>query len=86
MLAGKDEIKIHGSYYPVKAEIASLDTLSAHADQDELMQWLKQFEKPPKVTFLNHGEPAAREALKARIEEDLHWQVELPEDLQSFAL
>ncbi len=79
-------IKIHGMKVPVKAEVKLIDTLSAHADSDELMDWLKKFSRPPKMTFITHGEPLAAEALRKRIEEELHWQVEVPDYLETFEL
>ena len=79
-------IKIHGESIPVKAKVKVLETLSAHADQDEIITWLKSFEKPPKTTFLTHGEPDACIALKERIEEELHWNVQIPDYLDSYEL
>ena len=53
--------------------------LSAHADADEIMDWLAGFETPPKQTFIVHGEPDAADALRHRIEEELGWSVIVPE-------
>ncbi|HEV2548815.1 MAG TPA: MBL fold metallo-hydrolase [Stellaceae bacterium] len=71
MLAGAPQIKIHGEYVPVRSEVANLDMLSAHADADEIMGWLRHFDRPPRMTFVTHGEPAASDALRHRIEEEL---------------
>jgi metallo-beta-lactamase family protein len=79
MVAGIDRIKIHGEYHDVRAEIANLHMLSAHADADEIMHWLEGFESPPKQTFIVHGEPDAADALRHRIEEELGWSVIVPE-------
>ncbi len=79
MVAGADTIKIHGHYVPVKAEVQNLHMLSAHADVNEIMGWLRGFTRPPKKTFVVHGEPAASDALRHRIEEELRWNVEAPE-------
>src|SRR6185503_11918620 len=68
MVAGAKEIKIHGEYIPVRAEVANLDMLSAHADADEILAWLRNFKSPPRMTYLVHGEPAASDALRKRIE------------------
>lgn len=78
MIAGAEQIKIHGAYIPVRAEVQDLNMLSAHADSDELIAWLRNFRRPPKQTFLTHGEPAASDALRRRIEEELHWSVSVP--------
>jgi len=79
MMAGADKIKIHGEYFPVVAEIRNLDMLSAHADADEIMRWLRGFEAPPRMTFITHGEPAAADALRLRIQDELGWSVTIPE-------
>jgi metallo-beta-lactamase family protein len=78
MLAGAPHIKIHGDYVPVRAEVMNLDMLSAHADVDEIMSWLRHFERPPNVTFVTHGEPDASDALRHRIEEELAWSCRIP--------
>ncbi len=81
-----DHIKIHGLGIPVEAETHNIDTLSAHADADEIMSWLKNFGSAPKKTFLTHGEPVAAAALKKRIEEELHWECVTPDYLDSYEL
>lgn len=86
LLHGAKHIKIHGEQIPVRAEIASIESLSAHADQDEIMTWLRSFPKAPKMTFLNHGEDESRKALKEKIEQELHWKVSIPEDLEEISL
>lgn len=86
MLKGEKEVKIHGQMIPVLARVESLDTLSSHADYEELLVWLKGFESPPKQVFITHGEPAAAEALKAKIEEAFGWNVVVPHYLETFDL
>lgn len=86
MLAGAASIKIHGEYIPVRAEVVSIDNLSAHADYIEILDWLKHFETPPRQTFITHGEPQAADALRHRIEESLGWQTVVPEYLQNVEL
>jgi len=73
MIAGADSIKIHGEYIPVRAQVRNLEMMSAHADAGELMRWLREFHAPPRNTFIVHGEPAAADALRHRIEEELQW-------------
>ncbi|WMJ75078.1 MBL fold metallo-hydrolase [Cytophagaceae bacterium ABcell3] len=67
LLEGASEIKIHGKYYPVKAEIKTIGGLSGHAGQDELLDWVGAFEKHPQKILLNHGEPKAALALRDMI-------------------
>ena len=73
MVAGAEQIKLHGRYVPVRATVRNLDMLSAHADADEIMRWLQGFKAAPRMTFITHGEPAASDALRLRIEEELGW-------------
>lgn len=73
MMDGARLIKIHGEYIPVKAELHNLSMLSAHADADEIMRWLGGFVQAPKETFIVHGEPAAADALRLRIKDELGW-------------
>lgn len=79
MIGGAKAIKIHGHYVPVHAEVGVLDNLSAHADSAEVLDWLHHFERPPRRTFVVHGEPVAADALRLRIEETLGWEVRVPE-------
>jgi metallo-beta-lactamase family protein len=78
ILEGDTFTRIHGIDVPVKARIESLDSMSAHADADEIMRWLGNFSAPPALTCLVHGEPVAMDALKARIERELRWHVATP--------
>lgn len=73
LIHGAREVKIHGQWIPIRAEIASLPSLSAHADADEILRWLGGFERAPKRTFIVHGEPQAAQALQAQISETLGW-------------
>jgi len=86
MVNGADSVKIHGAYVPVRAEVVALEGFSAHADYAEIIQWLKQFESPPLQTFITHGEPAAADALRRRIEQQLHWRCRVPEYLERVVL
>lgn len=86
MLAGASTIKIHGEYVPVKAELNNLSMLSAHADADEIMRWLGGFQRPPRQTFLVHGEPEAADALRCRIKDELGWKVRAVEHLEKVTL
>lgn len=79
MTGGAERVKIHGSYVPVRAEVANLHMLSAHADADEIMAWLGQIKQPPRRTFIVHGEPEASDGLRHRIEEELGWPCSVPE-------
>ena len=86
MLDGAEAVKIHGEYVPVRAEIERIDNLSSHADAQEILAWLGDFTTPPARTYVTHGEPAAADALRQRIGEQLHWNSEVPEYLETVAL
>ncbi len=86
MLEGAREIKIHGQWIPVAAEVVDLPMLSAHADANELMRWLSGFQRPPKRVFIVHGEEQASEALRSRIDRELGWDAVVPRQAQTFEL
>ena len=79
IVAGAKSVKIHGRHIEIKAHVEHLDMLSAHADQNGIMQWLKKFESPPKKTFITHGEAASSDALRIRIQEELKWDCQIPD-------
>jgi metallo-beta-lactamase family protein len=83
LVEGATEIKIFGEYVAVKAQVCHLEGFSAHADAAELMQWLGGFEHAPRHTWVVHGEPAAADALRSRIADELGWRVSVPEHLAS---
>ncbi len=83
---GAQYVRIHGQEVPVRAEIVTLDQLSAHAGRSELLRWLSGFTAPPRQTFLVHGEPSGLEGLRAGIASRFHWPVTVPAYLQSFDL
>jgi metallo-beta-lactamase family protein len=68
---GLNTIRIHHQEVDVEAEIFSIESLSAHADTNDLVAWVKGFTKKPSKIFLNHGEPGALEALKYRLHREL---------------
>jgi metallo-beta-lactamase family protein len=78
LVDGEQTVKIHGQIIPVKAKIAKIDSMSAHADSKEILHWLRGFQAPPKMTFLVHGEPDAMQALKATITSELGWNTHAP--------
>ncbi len=86
MTSGAKSVKIFGEYVAIRAEVANLHMLSAHADADEIMGWLQGFESPPRQTFVTHGEPSSADALRHRIEETLGWSCMVPEYRDQVAL
>lgn len=86
MVAGANSVKIHGEYVPIRARVEMIENLSAHADAGEILQWLRAFERPPRETFINHGEPTAADALRRDIEEALGWKCQVPDYLDAVSL
>jgi metallo-beta-lactamase family protein len=86
LIGGATSVKIHGQYVPVRAEVAHLDSFSAHADRDGLLRWLQALPAPPREVFVNHGEPVAADALRLAIEERLGWRVRVAEYSQPIEL
>ena len=79
LIEGATEVKIFGDYVAVKACVSHLEGFSGHADADGLMKWLGGFVEAPRQTFVVHGEPAAADALRSRIADELGWPVRVPE-------
>jgi len=86
MLAGAESVKIHGQYIAIRAQVAQVENLSAHADSNEIMRWLGGFKRPPRNTFITHGEPEAADALRLRILEELMWPCRVPAYRDTFFL
>ena len=78
LLEGAHEIKIFGKYYPVKATIKSIDSLSAHADQRELLNWMDAIKNAIEEVYLIHGEPTASDALRVKIQDTFRCRVSIP--------
>ncbi len=83
---GMDRIWIHREEIPVKAQIFSVQGLSAHADSNEILHWVKQFNRFPAKTFLNHGEGPALKALAYRLKNEIGLDVVIPHEGQEFEL
>jgi metallo-beta-lactamase family protein len=78
LLEGAQQLKMHGQYVRVRAEVVKLPGFSAHADADELVQWLARAARPPHTCFVVHGEEQSSETLAGRIREELDWTVAVP--------
>jgi metallo-beta-lactamase family protein len=81
LAAGGRSLRIFGQDVTVNAEVVQLGAASGHADADELLAWLRSAPRPPREVFLTHGEPAASDALRLRIERELGWNATVPEHL-----
>ena len=87
MVAGAKRVRIHGADYAIAAEIAELASLSAHADRDELIDWIAPLQDtPPHTVFITHGEQAGATALRGRIDDRLGYSSVVPLDGQAVEL
>lgn len=75
--SGVDEIRVHHETVPVRAEIMSIESLSAHADLVDTLDWLKGFKRAPRKVFINHGEPEASRTLAEQVRLQFGWNVEV---------
>jgi metallo-beta-lactamase family protein len=75
--SGGPEVRIFGETVPIRAQIASLEQFSDHADTPELLEWLHTFPQKPEVTYLVHGEPAASSQLRDAMTKELGWNVQI---------
>ncbi|TDQ21964.1 MBL fold metallo-hydrolase RNA specificity domain-containing protein [Tenacibaculum caenipelagi] len=75
---GCHEIKFFGRYFPVKAKVRNIESLSAHADQQDLLNWLSEIKNIPEEVFLVHGEQTALDALRLKIQKEKKWNVFVP--------
>ena len=78
LLEGAHELKFFGRYYPVKATVEHIDSLSAHADQAGIINWLSEVKNSPQNTFLIHGEGNALDTLRVKIKDTYKWEVTIP--------
>ncbi|PTX62270.1 metallo-beta-lactamase family protein [Kordia periserrulae] len=75
---GVHEVRFFGKYYPVKATIKSIESLSAHADQSGLLQWISTIKNIPEKVYLIHGEASSLNAFRVKIKDVHNWNVIVP--------
>jgi len=86
LLEGATDIKIYGKQYPVLAKILEIEGLSAHGDQNDLLNWLSALESKPKKVFLVHGENQPADELRLKIKERYGYDCSVPLIGQEFEL
>lgn len=86
LVDGSKELRLFGQKFPVKAKIKMINLFSAHADYQEIVEWLSHLEKAPKKVFLTHGDLASAQSLKTKIEQRFGWTVIIPKYQESFDL
>lgn len=83
---GAKELKMHGKYIDINAQVFSIDTLSAHADQKQMIDWVKQMNKTPDKILLVHGEPQALNIFRVKLQDEIGCEVVIPELYQEIKL
>jgi metallo-beta-lactamase family protein len=82
LVGGATQVKVHGEWIPVRAEVSALDGLSAHADRDDLLAWIGALPRAPRHVYMTHGEPEAADALRQAVVERHGWACSVPEYLE----
>ena len=83
---GAKTIKIFGGPVPVEARVGTINGLSAHADRTETLRWLTGFTRPPRQTYLVHGEPPEAQALQGAIEQRFGWSARAARDGETVSI
>ncbi len=83
---GEENVRILGVERPVKAKIEKVKGFSAHADRDELLQWLKNLKNPPRCVFVVHGEKNSAASFADYIKDSTGWKAIVPEYQQEVTL
>ncbi len=86
MIRGEKEVKMFGQMVQICAEVSAMENISAHADYNEMLQWLSYLNAPPQKVFLTHGNLESAQALKAKIEQRFHWDCQIPTYLSEVQL
>jgi metallo-beta-lactamase family protein len=75
---GAETLRIFGRDVPIRAEVVQLESMSAHADAQQIVEWMRTAPTPPTQVYITHGEPASSDALRFRIQDQLRWPVRVP--------
>jgi metallo-beta-lactamase family protein len=79
LASGAHSVRIHGHDVAVKAEVVCLQSASAHADGNQLIDWLRSMPSAPAQVYVVHGEGQASDTLRSRIQRELGWRAMVPE-------
>jgi metallo-beta-lactamase family protein len=85
LVDGEERVKIHGDYYPVRAQVHTVGGLSAHADVDDLSRWIRHFKNNPAVHVV-HGEAQSKQDFCDHLQKDLGFSADVPEQGQVLEL
>ena len=79
LASGRSTIRIHAQDVAVRAEVAQIESASAHADANQLLSWLHKMPGAPGQVYVVHGEREASDMLRQRIEHEIKWRALVPE-------
>ncbi|WP_438853324.1 MBL fold metallo-hydrolase RNA specificity domain-containing protein [Agromyces sp. M3QZ16-3] len=77
--AGERSLRLFGRDVPIRAEVAMIESMSAHADAEQILGWMRTAPEPPGMTWVVHGEAHAADTLRARIRRELGWRARVPD-------
>jgi len=86
LVAGARTLRMFGRDVPIEAEVIAMQSLSGHADADEILTWMRSSPRAPRIAYITHGEPDAADVLRARVTRELGWPCRVPEHLEQVAL
>ncbi|WP_372793989.1 MBL fold metallo-hydrolase RNA specificity domain-containing protein [Pontiella sp.] len=86
ILDGAETVRLFGEQYAVRARVAKISGFSAHADQNELYQWISSIKKPPRKIFITHGEEKQAAAFAEFLTGKTGWDCLVPEYEQEVML
>lgn len=78
LAAGERTLRIFGHDVPIRAQVIQLQSMSGHADADEMLAWMKAAAHPPRMTYITHGEIDAADRMRWRVASELSWNVRAP--------
>jgi metallo-beta-lactamase family protein len=78
IVKGAEEVRVLGQKYPVKAKVVEIHGFSAHADRDELLNWVSHLTRVPRHVFVTHGEPDAAKSFADLLSKQKQWDVSTP--------
>lgn len=82
----REEIMIFGEPYRLRAQVEVIEAFSAHADRDELLGWMRKLSRPPKRTFVVHGEEEQALSFAELLKQEGFPRVEVPKLGEAFVL
>lgn len=86
IVEGAKTVRILGQERAVNARIVQVDGFSAHADRDDMIDWLSVLQKPPRHMFVTHGEPEAAQSFAALAKGKFGWDISVPAYLDAVNL